>query len=72
MSSQPPDRFLRLEAVLDRTGLTRATLYRKIQSGTFPRQIKISERCCAWRESEVSTWPRNPIYFTIDDLRQPA
>nr|WP_312846624.1 AlpA family phage regulatory protein [Sphingopyxis sp. PET50] len=30
MASQPIDRFLRLNAVLDRTGLSRATLYRKI------------------------------------------
>jgi hypothetical protein len=36
MTEQPPDRILRLSAVLDRTGLTRATLYRKIQQGTFP------------------------------------
>ena len=31
MASHAPDRFLRLNTVLDRTGLSRATLYRKIQ-----------------------------------------
>jgi predicted DNA-binding transcriptional regulator AlpA len=36
MTEQPPDRILRLNAVLDRTGLTRATLYRKIQAGVSP------------------------------------
>lgn len=68
MSSQPVDRFLRLNTVLDRTGLSRATLYRKISAGTFPHQIKIAERCCGWRESEVSAWQRNPITFRTDDL----
>jgi prophage regulatory protein len=49
MTEQPPDRILRLSAVLDRTGLTRATLYRKIQQGTFPRQVRIATRCAGWR-----------------------
>ena len=72
MTSQPPNRFLRLNTVLDRTGLSRATLYRKIQAGTFPAQYKLSERCCGWRESEVNVWLHNPITFTIDDLPREA
>jgi prophage regulatory protein len=69
MASLPsPDRFIRLNAVLDRTGLTRATLYRKIAAGTFPPQHKLAERCCGWRESEVGIWQRNPMTFTLDDL----
>lgn len=30
MTAHTPDRILRLNAVLDRTGLSRATLYRKV------------------------------------------
>jgi prophage regulatory protein len=63
MLSVPVDRFLRLNSVLDRTGLSRATLYRKIEAGTFPRQIRIGERCCGWRESEVAVWQKNPACF---------
>jgi len=72
MTSQPPDRFLRLPEVLERTALSRATLYRKIAAGTFPPQIKISERCCGWRESHVTAWYKNPNYFTVDDLPRDA
>ena len=69
MASLPtPDRFLRLGTVLDRTGLSRATLYRKIDAGTFPRQHKLAARCCGWRESHVNIWLRNPMTFTLDDL----
>ncbi|MGB3318284.1 MAG: AlpA family phage regulatory protein [Sphingopyxis granuli] len=68
MSSQPVDRFLRLGTVLDRTGLSRATLYRKIAAGTFPPQKKLAERCCGWRESHINIWQRNPMSFTINDL----
>jgi len=42
MTGISTDRILRLNAVLDRTGLSRATLYRKIQNGTFPRQVRIA------------------------------
>src|SRR3546814_5074612 len=56
-----PDRILRLNTVLDRTGLSRSTLYRKVQAGTFPKQIRIAERCAGWRESAVNEWMRNQI-----------
>ena len=65
--SEAPERILRLNTVLDRTGLSRATLYRKINDGTFPKQIKLSSRCAGWRESSINAWLRNPIYFVADE-----
>ncbi len=62
-----PDRILRLKAVLDRTGLSRSTLYRKVQGGTFPRQIAISTRCAGWRESQINDWMKNPIFYRVED-----
>src|SRR3546814_7525359 len=44
MSTENPDRIIRINAVLARTGLTRSTLYRKVQNGTFPKQLKLSAR----------------------------
>ncbi len=61
-----PDRFLRLNAVLERTGLSRSTLYRKMQKGTFPRNVQISTRCAAWRESAITDWQRNPIFYEVE------
>jgi prophage regulatory protein len=61
------DRILRLKSVLDRTGLTRSTLYRKMESGSFPRQLKLSTRCAGWRESAVTEWMRNPMFYNVDD-----
>ena len=53
MSSDQAQRISRLNKVLDRTGLSRSTLYRKIERRTFPRQVRISERCVGWREGDV-------------------
>jgi prophage regulatory protein len=62
------DGILRINAGPDRTGLSRSTLYRKIQNGTFPRQVHISLRCAGWRESAVNAWMRNPMFFSIDEI----
>lgn len=60
MSTQAPERILRIKGVLERTGLTRSTLYRKIHEGTFPQQLKIAARCAGWRESAVNEWLNDP------------
>ena len=65
--SQEQDRILRIKTVLDRTGLTRSTLYHKVDAGTFPRQITLSTRCVGWRESAVQAWMRNPMFYRVDD-----
>ena len=38
------------------TGLSRSTIYSKIETGTFPKPIKLSERSVGWLESEVQEW----------------
>ena len=55
-----PDRILRIRTVLNRTGLSRSTLYRKISDGTFPRQVKIGEHSAGWRESAINQWIADP------------
>jgi prophage regulatory protein len=64
MSTNSPGRILRLKSVLERTGLSPSTLYRKIQLGTFPKQLRISTRCAGWRESEVDAWVNNPVFYS--------
>ncbi|TPL55503.1 AlpA family phage regulatory protein [Mesorhizobium sp. B2-4-2] len=63
---QEPDRIIRLRTVLDRTGLSRSTLYRKIAEGTFPAQIKISINGAGWRESDVSRWVDDPVAWRAE------
>jgi prophage regulatory protein len=61
-----PDRILRLKTVLTRTGLSRSTMYRKMQNGTFPKNVKISTRCAGWRESAVAMWLKNPMFYSAE------
>lgn len=67
MQTETPDRILRIKTVLQRTGLSPSTMYRKMHDDTFPAAIKISTRCAGWRESDVTAWLRNPMYYSTDD-----
>lgn len=46
-------KLIRINAVLEISGLGRSTLYNQISKGIFPSQIKVGARCAAWLRSEV-------------------
>src|SRR3546814_13430946 len=52
MSTENPDRIIRINAVLARTGLTRSTLYRKVQNGKIGRAT-CRERVCKYGKIPV-------------------
>lgn len=49
-------RLLRLKEVIERTGLSKNTIYDWIRKGAFPAQIELGGRSVAWSEAEVDTW----------------
>lgn len=49
-------KFLRLPAVLDLTGLNRATIYEMVGRGDFPKPCKIGARAIAWPQPEIEAW----------------
>lgn len=51
-----PLRFLRFQAVRDRTGLSRSTIWRLERRGQFPRHRHISTNAVGWLETEVNDW----------------
>lgn len=55
-----PDRIIRLRTVLESTGLSRSTVYRKIAEGTFPPQIKLGVHGAGWHESAINAWIADP------------
>ena len=58
-----PDRIVRIRTVLDRTGLSRSTLYRTIADGSFPPKVKLGEHSSGWRESAIDRWIDNPSAY---------
>ena len=62
-----PDKILRMRTVLERTGLSRATIYRKMRDGTFPSKVQISEHCRGWHQSAINRWIADPVSYTDED-----
>ena len=58
-----PDPIIRLKTVINRSGLSRSTVYRKISEGTFPPKVKLSLNGVGWRESELNRWIANPAAY---------
>jgi len=54
-------RFIRLNEVKKRTGLSRSSIYQFIANGKFPKQIKLGERAVAWTENEIQEWMDSQI-----------
>jgi len=49
-------RILRLPNVLDRTGLSRSTVYQWISEGRFPKPVSLGARAVGWVESDIEEW----------------
>ena len=56
MRNLPPVSIYRLPAVLEVTGLSKATVYRLLERGEFPPRVKLSTRCVGWRVADIDAW----------------
>ena len=54
------DRHVRMPELERRTGMSRSTIYRRIEAGRFPSQIPLSGNIASWWESEVADWLADP------------
>jgi prophage regulatory protein len=56
ITTEPPATILRRPQVEARTGLSRSTIYARIQDGTFPRPILLGSRAVGWISNEIDGW----------------
>ncbi len=52
----PETGFLRQPQVLAFVPISKSTLWRRVEAGTFPAPVKLSPRVTAWRAEEVRRW----------------
>jgi len=65
---QMADTLLRLQAVMDRTGIKRSKVYDLVAKGEFPNPVKVGA-CVLWPESKVSAWIAERIAASEADAR---
>lgn len=49
----PEEGFVRLPQVLEVIPVSKSTWFRGIQSGRFPKPVKLGQRASAWRVEEI-------------------
>lgn len=49
-------RILTIDDVIERTGLSRRTLYQEVSDGRFPRAVQLTARRVGWPESDIDAW----------------
>jgi prophage regulatory protein len=62
------DTVIKIAEVSYQTGLSRATIYREIKAGNFPKQLQLSPQRVGWLQCEIDAWKsarrRGPIIKT--------
>lgn len=49
-------KLVRLPEVIERTSLSRSTIYEMMAQGRFPRPVKLNLRSNGWVEAEINDW----------------
>jgi prophage regulatory protein len=49
-------KILKLNQVIEKTGLSRASIYAFIKKGKFPKQLNLSERAVGWLSNEIDAF----------------
>ena len=56
-------RIMRLKEVIEKTGLSRSTIYNLISQGKFPKQIELGARSVGWVDTEVDEWLKAKVAY---------
>ena len=51
-----PKKILRPNAVSEKVGLSKTTIWRRERDGDFPRRLQLGGKAVGWLEAEVDEW----------------
>jgi len=52
-------KLLKLQQVIERVAQSKSSIYRGMDSGTFPRPIKMGSRMVRWLSNDIDTYLSN-------------
>lgn len=53
--------FRRLPYVMERTGLSRSSIYLRIKQSSFPEPVSLGSRAVGWIDAEIEQWIEDRI-----------
>ena len=51
-----PTQLIDLHTIIARTGMSRMTIYRRMNAGEFPKPMKLSAKMNRWTEGDLEAW----------------
>jgi predicted DNA-binding transcriptional regulator AlpA len=51
-----PERILRMQEVIEITGISRTTIWRMERKGEFPTRVRLSENSVGWKLIDIQKW----------------
>lgn len=60
-------RILRRAQVEALTGISRSTIYQRIQQGTFPAPVRLGPRAVGWRAGDIDAFLANPAAYRTQE-----
>ena len=63
------ERIMRIPEVVEVTGLSKTTIWRRVKSGDFPPPVRLGSlatRSVGWREGEIKRWlDSRPVFDEV-------
>tara|TARA_R110001583_G_scaffold119228_1_gene270592 strand:+ start:5171 stop:5470 length:300 start_codon:yes stop_codon:yes gene_type:complete len=56
LAEKPPECLIRIKEVCLLVGISRSTLYKMIEEGSFPKPLDLGSRFKAWQKKTVLNW----------------
>lgn len=60
-------KMLRLPRVIELTGLSRSSIYLRMNNNDFPHSISLGDRAVAWLEYDIEQWIEEKILLAKSD-----
>lgn len=59
--------IIRLPGVIERTGRSKASIYKGVADGTFPQPLQLGPRAVGWKSSDIDAWiAGRPVGLTTE------
>lgn len=55
------DKFLKIDRVIEVTGMSKSSVYAGVAAGTFPKPVKTGAKSSVWVESEIAAWQADRV-----------
>lgn len=65
---KPTSRLIRMSHLRLKVGLCKASIYNRINAGTFPKPFSIGGKSVAWLESDIDQWIEQCRAAAHDDM----